>query len=417
MKLAPGSPLSMSLVFDQSMPALNAGRLAMDGARAQLEWSRDVVDARLNVSALRYPPEPGLQAARSTEFEGLHGFLADSLPEGWGYIVMRRRLAGLGVRIEDLSPLDRLALVGRRGRGALVYAPETTPDGAAAALDLDTLATESAAILAGDESDLIEALARVAGGSGGARPKANLWLDDDGSAFVGDDDRETGRQAWIVKFRATNDPVDIGPIEAAYAAMAQAAGLLVAEHRLLPARAGPDYFATRRFDRPEAGARLHMVSLSGALEAPADRSPIGYDQFLRAIMAITRDSPSATEGFGRMVFNVLAGNRDDHTRQHAFLMDAAGRWRLSPAFDLTPSSGPGGEHYMDVDGEGRNPTRTHVGRLGRVHGLTDKVVAGIVDRTMDAVGGWNRFANEAGVTRASREEIAERHTQIRKAFD
>lgn len=416
MKLAPGTPLSASLVFETDSPPIPTARLAMADGLAQLEWSREVIAARLDVSALLYPPDPGLLAARGRDFEGLHGFLADSLPEGWGYVVMRKRLAGLGVRIEELNPLDRLALVGDQGRGALTYAPATTPAAADEALDLDTLATESAAILAGNDSALIEVLARLAGGSGGARPKVHVGFDAEGAISVSAGETAAGHDAWIVKFPAVNDPQDIGPIEAAYADMAAAAGLTLSEHRLLETASGPPCFATRRFDRPAPGRRLHMVSLCGAIEARSDRPSASYDTFLRATLRITRHADDVAAAFRRMVFNVLACNRDDHTRQHAFLMDADGEWRLAPAYDLTFSIGPGGEHYLAIDGEGRNPTRDHVMRLGKLHGLTTATINEILEQNADAVAGWSGFASGAGVGESSRREVLHGLERVRNAF-
>lgn len=411
MKLAPGTPLAANLTFGEDQPSLPVGRLAMAGGLAQLEWSPELIAAPLPVSALLYPPEPGLHPARGREFEGLHGFLADSLPEGWGFLVMRRRLSKLGVAIETLSALDRLALVGDHGRGALTYRPATAPPPEVESLDLDALAAESTAILAGHEGALADTLATLAGGSGGARPKVHVGFNAEGRVSVSEGETAAGHEAWIVKFAATNDPPDIGPIEAAYAAMAVAAGLAMAAYRLLPSKTGPGYFATRRFDRPEPGRRLHMVSLSGAVEAPW-RTPASYDLFLRATLAITRHADDLHAAFRRMVFNVLASNRDDHTRQHSYLMDEAGGWRLAPAYDLTYSAGPGGEHYLDVEGEGKNPTREQVRSLGRRHGLPDRLIDTIIDEVRAAVADWTRFAEDAGVTMASRAEIAAAHQGV-----
>jgi serine/threonine-protein kinase HipA len=160
--------------------------------------------------------------------------------------------------------------------------------------------------------------------------------------------------------------------------MATAAGQTVSAHRLLPARTAPGYFATRRFDRPDSGGRLHIVSLAGAIEAPSNL-PASYDLFRRATRAIARRADDVDATSRRMVFNVLACNRDDHTRQHAYLMDPAGEWRLSPAFDLTYAPGPGGEHYLDIEGEGRRPTRAHVTSLAKRHGLDARRVAAMVE--------------------------------------
>lgn len=415
MRLAPGTPLAASLAFDDDRTALPVGRLAMAGGLAQLEWSPELIAAPLPVSALLYPPEPGLHPARGRDFEGLHGFLSDSLPEGWGYLVMRRRLSKLDVSIENLSPLDRLALVGDHGRGALTYRPATAPPPEVESLDLDALAAESTAILAGHEGGLADTLAALAGGSGGARPKVQVGFDAEGRVSVSEGETAAGHEAWIVKFAAPNDPPDIGPIEAAYAAMAVAAGLDMAPYRLLPSKTGPGYFATRRFDRPKHGRRLHMVSLSGAVEAPW-RTPASYDLFLRATLAITRHADDVHAAFRRMVFNVLASNRDDHTRQHSYLMDERGQWRLAPAYDLTHSAGPGGEHYLDVEGEGRNPAREQVRALGRRHGLPDRLIETIIDEVRAAVADWARFAEAAGVTRASRAEILAVHQAVAAGF-
>ena len=394
-----------------------AGRVAMDGGLAQLEWSRDVLAMRLPVAALYYPPEPGLQAARGRAFDGLQGFLADSLPEGWGRRLMRRRLEKLGVDLATLSPLDQLALVGRHGRGALVYEPATTPAEDVKTLDLDSLAAEAAAILAGKEGTLADTLADLAGGSGGARPKVHVGFNAEGKVSVGEGELPEGFIAWLVKFRAPNDPDDIGPIEEAYAVMAEAAGLVMSEHRLIPARQGPGYFATRRFDRTDGGDRLHMVSLAGAVEAPAEPGIVSYDTFLRATQAITRRKPDVEAAFRRMLFNILACNRDDHTRQHAYLMDAGGDWRLAPAYDLTYAPGPGGEHYLDIEGEGRNPTRAHILQLGARHSLDAMAVAVVVEEVRAAVARWPIFGDAAGVTKASAEEIATAHAQVWAAFD
>ena len=415
MKLAPGTPLTVALAFDANQARWPVARVAFAERTAQLEWTPEVIAAHLQVSPTLYPPERGLQAARSREFEGLHGFLADSLPEGWGHLLMRRRLSKLGINIDALTPLDRLALVGDHGRGALVFEPATAPADSVQTLDLDELAAASAEILRGEEDALADTLAGLAGASGGARPKIHVGFNADGAISVSEGEAAPGHEAWIVKFGANEDPSDIGPIEAAYAAMALAAGLELSAFRLLAAKSGPGYFATRRFDRPAPGLRLHMVSLSGAIEAKPSL-PSSYDVFLRATQAITRHAGDVASAFRRMVFNVLAYNRDDHTRQHSFLMSPAGEWRLAPAYDLTFAPGPGGEHYLDIEGEGRRPTGDHVRALGRRHGLSDRLMGEIIESVTAAVADWPAFAEAAGVTAASRKMIAAAHQDVRGYF-
>jgi serine/threonine-protein kinase HipA len=415
MKLPRGAPLNIALEFDTKRARMPVGRLAMSESLAQLEWSSELMASRLEPAGLNYPPEPGLHAARTRNFNGLHGFLADALPEGWGQLVMRKRLARLGVDIASLTSVERLALVGDTGRGALVFAPATLPDDKVETLDLDALADDAAVILSGVEGDLAETLATLAGGSGGARPKVHVGFDETGKVSVGTGEIAPGHTAWIVKFRAPEDPVDIGPIEFAYASMARTAGIEVPEHRLVASKKGPGYFATRRFDRPAPGVRLHMLSLSGAIESPP-QTPSSYDTLLRATRAITRRADDVAAAVRRMVFNVLAHNRDDHTRQHAFLMDESGDWRLAPAYDLTCAAGPGGEHYLDVEGEGRRPTRAHIEKLAKRHGLSDKHTATIIDDVIAAISGWDVLAKRTGVSAASVKWVAQAHARVLATF-
>jgi serine/threonine-protein kinase HipA len=134
--------------------------------------------------------------------------------------------------------------------------------------------------------------------------------------------------------------------------------------------------------------------------------------FLRATQAITRHAGDVAEVFRRMVFNILACNRDDHTRQHAFLMDARGEWRLSPAFDLTFSQGPGGEHYLDVAGEGRQPTRAHVLKVGAPHGFDTKRTTAVIEEVRATVAHWPKYADAAGVTVTSKARIGGVHARV-----
>lgn len=400
------------MVRDERAPAEAIGRLAMAGGLAQLEWSDTVIAQGWQVDPLLYPPLPGLHGARGQAFGGLHGFLSDSLPDAWGHLLLRRRLARQGVVLATLSPADRLALVGRDGRGALVFEPAVPAEELAGGIDLDALAAEAQAVLAGEETDALDLLARLGGASGGARPKVHVGLGTDGAVLPGGD-------GWIVKFRAPVDNPDSGSVEEAYARMARLAGIAMAETRLLPSADGPGHFATRRFDRPgagsEGGVRVHMVSLAGALEASSDMPSLDYDGFLRATLAITRHAGDVAEAFRRMVFNVLAHNRDDHTRQHAFLQDEAGGWRLAPAYDLTCSAGPGGEHYLAVEGEGRAIRHAQVVALGRRHGLAERSIASVIDEVRGALAEWPRLSGELGV-RESAGEVEARLARVAVAF-
>ena len=430
MKLAPGHPLTIALQIDTEGPLRPIGRLAWAEGVAQLEWSPEAISAGLPISPLHYPLEPGLHPARSRAFDGLHGFLADSLPDAWGTLLLRRQLQKLGASLKDLNPVDRLALVGWRGRGALVFEPETLPDKNSSTIDLDQLAAESQNVLRGEDGELDELFARLGGGSGGARPKVHVAFADNGSIRAGDTPAGhwpagsgpvgSGTGEWIVKFPALIDPPDIGPIEEAYARMARGAGVTIGETRLIASAVGQragggGHFATRRFDRPSPSQRLHMISLGGAMEASPHMPSLDYDGFLRATLSITRDMRDVEQAFRRMVFNVLAHNRDDHVRQHAYLMDIRGEWHLAPAFDLTFAHGPGGEHYMAVMGEGRHVTGVHVAALGARHGIAKAAVVRIIDEVRSAIARWPQIAEEVGVQHSAR-EIGERLAVVAAQF-
>ena len=419
MKLAPGTPLAVGLLSDEKSAPRSVGRLAMANGLAQLEWSAEVIAEGMTISPLRYPMEPGLHPARGRAFDGLHGFLSDCLPDAWGMLLLKRRLQQMGHRFEDLDAVDRLALVGTKGRGALVFQPETLAGEVSDSIDLDLLAYEARHVLLGEETELEALLARMGGGSGGARPKVHVAIGADGSLCAGDElavaENGNASEEWIVKFAATNDPAAIGPLEEAYARMARAAHIDMAETKLIPSATGSGHFATKRFDRPTPGKRLHMVSLGGALEASPHMPSVDYDGFLKATLAITHSMADVEQAFRRMVFNVLSRNRDDHVRQHAYLMDDRGNWRLAPAFDLTFSNGPGGEHYMAVRGEGRTITHEHVEKLGKGHGISAKRVAAVIDDVRAALADWPIIAGEIGVG-VSQITVSDGLTAVAKQF-
>lgn len=387
---------------------LKVGRLALRDRRALFEYAPEFLAAGLPLSPLRLPLKPGVQTAPREPFAGMFGVFADSLPESYGRLMLDRRLRSVGRDPGAMTSLDRLALVGESGFGALRFLPaDDLVDGDLPMPDLDRLQAEALAVIAGEPSDMLGALQRLGGSAGGARPKAQVWLGENDASLS--TSQAPGLDPWLVKFRAPGDPEDVGVLEAAYNAMASAADIEVAPWRLLPSRTGPGHFASQRFDR-DADGPLHLHSLAGLLEADPDGASVSYREYLRATQYLTRDVREVEAAFRRMAFNVIAHNRDDHARNHAFLMNASGEWRLAPAFDLTFSPGPGGEHYLAIDGEGRRPTRMHLLAEGASAGLPAKRLATILEQVAAAVAQWSRLAAAAGMTSA-------RITDIMAAID
>ncbi len=409
MNIAPGMPLQVGLAFGPS-EHVTVGRLALDGNVAVLEYDREF-DPLLSINP-QFDPGAGIHRARAPAvFSGLHGVLADSLPDAWGELLVRRRALANDVSYGDLTVLDRLAIVGRRGFGALVYKP-AIEDAPTSAIDLDDLAGEADAVLEGTARDVLAELERLGGSSGGTRPKVLVAMNQADGMLAGDAEIPDGYRAWIVKFRSARyDPLDVGPLEAAYADMAREAGVLVSPTRLIETVKGR-YFATERFDRLPGGARLHAASAAGLTDTDWQMAQIDYELLLRLTRFVTRDERAIEQMFARMVFNVYANNRDDHAKQHAFLMDRVGTWSSAPAFDLTFSRGyqtaNGNEHYLAVDGRGGDDiTRAGIAKVGRTVGIARATIDAIVERVATAVGRFAVYAKAYDVRTAGAREIGE----------
>lgn len=401
--------LSVDVMLDLEGEALPVGRMAWRTSerRSYFEYDGAALDRKLPLSPFNLPLKPGAQAAPHAPFEGLHGLFNDSLPDGWGRKLLDRRLQRMAYDFTTLAPIDRLTFVGAGGMGALRYKPvgllEEIRD---KKLDLDWLAAQ--AELAEEEAPEadIDRLQAAQGGSGGVRPKVVVGLDRKTGMIVPDHNAglPNDYEPWIVKFRAQVDPEEIGPEEYAYSLMARAAGIDMPETMLLKGSSRNAYFAARRFDRGPKGS-LHMHTLSGLLHADHRAPQVDYSMLLKATRLLTKDERQVQRMFGRMVFNVLARNRDDHSKNHAFMFGRDGVWVPTPAYDLTFSLGPGGEHNMAVAGEGRNPGRGHIMSEAKAAGIDQVAAQRIFDEVRGAVDDWPRFAGEAGLSERRTAEL------------
>lgn len=405
MKIARGAPLHVKLDFGEKQIAV--GRLAIDRGTALFEYAPEVLAGELRINPLWPAPVPGLISPRAPRvFDGLHGVFADSLPDAWGEVLLRRRAEAAKIPYHSLNVLDKLSCIGTRGMGALTYHPQVEQEPGLDAIDLDELAQDAIAVFEGVAPHRLSELIRLGGSSGGARPKILVGMNDAGGIIPNAEAMPDGYSPWIIKFRRGADIEDIGPLEAAYADMAHAAGVQMNETRFLESRRGPGYFATRRFDRFGDRGRLHMASVAGLLDAEWQLPSISYDELFKVVRAVTHDHRCVEDMFSRMVFNVIAHNRDDHAKQHAFLMDESGTWRLAPAYDLTFSRGPGGEHYLAVNGKGAGIEPEDLFVLAERHGVHRAHVAEMIERTREAVNRFEDFAQTYGVSRSTRETAA-----------
>lgn len=264
----------------------------------------------------------------------------------------------------SLFSSDRLASRGSHELGALVYEPEFGMEQSDAYLDFDSIAFQVQEVLKGTSSEVLQELLALNGSSAGARPNALIGVSQNHESIIhGGMGYQKGFESWLVKFPNSLDGLDAGSIEHVYALMAQKAGIQMSEVLLFPARKGPGYLATKRFDC-DGDTRFHMHTACGLLHADFRAPSLDYQDLLTLTSMLTRDIREVEKMYRLAVFNVLAHNRDDHSKNFSFLMDAAGRWKRSPAYDLTFSSGPGGEQSTMVMGEGRNPGVEHLIKLG-----------------------------------------------------
>ncbi len=403
MKIQSVNASSVGLDFGQG--PVPVGRLAVRDRRIYFEYQPDFLDRGLDISPLMLPLRPGLETFDPLLFEGLPGVFNDSLPDGWGRLLIDRALRAQGILPEAVGPLDRLALVGARGMGALTYLPDHAPEADSQPLDLDRLASDARQVLAGQADDVLPELIALNGSSAGARPKAMIGYNPETGAMIhGAGELPDGYQPWLVKFANTRDGADAGRVEYVYSLMATEAGIDMPATQLLQTDGGA-YFATRRFDR-DRGTRLHTHTATGLLHSDHRVPALDYETLLALTRRLTRDSRQVERMFRLAAFNVLAHNRDDHGKNFTFLMNSDGDWTLSPAYDLTFSSGPGGEQTTTVMGEGRAPGVAHLKALARKAGIAN--ADAIIDQTQAALADWDRHARAYEIPAPSQHLISQR---------
>lgn len=387
--------------LDRGGEQVVVGTLAEQERRIYFEYAAAFLDAPLPLSPFKLPVRAGLFEHTERDFAEVFGLMNDSLPDGWGLLLMDREFRKRGLHPATVSVLDRLAYIGTRGMGALTYHPPVaSAEEEHLWIDLEALARQAERILEGSAEEVLPAL-RIAGGSpGGARPKVLIGVHADGRIISGTSDLAEGYRHFLIKFPAKEDPSDMGAVEAAYALMAREAGVSVPPTTLFETPDGGRYFGAERFDR-ESNRRLHMHTLGGLLHASHRLPALDYEGFLKATLILTKDQRQLEEAFRRMVFNVLSHNRDDHVKNFSYLMDRDGTWTLAPAYDLVFSEGPRGEHTMAVAGEAARPTEQDILRVAEDCDIDGRRAREILQQVREAVAQWDRFASITDVSAAT----------------
>ncbi len=372
------------------------GKLAQFQSKIYFEYDPTFLANPLWLSPYKLPPEPGLHEHKETNFGPLFGLFDDSLPDGWGLLLMDRFLRNRGIDINRLSVLDRLTFLGESTMGALTYEPAVKHKKNDTLIDLQSLCEQSGQIIEGHSTDVLPLLMRTGGSPGGARPKVLVGVNKD-TIISGEDDLPENYEHWIVKFNSKSDFQNSGRVEYAYSLMARNAGIIMPETRLFKADSEDHFFGVKRFDRKE-NKRFHVHTFGNLIHSNFRIPDCNYGTFLKVVLDLTKNHQELIKGFRQMVFNIMANNRDDHVKNFAFMMDANQEWVLTPAYDLMYAKGPGGEHSMDLSGEGLSPGGQAVIRLGRKSGLSTNEVNNNIERVMAAVKKWPEHAQIAGVT-------------------
>jgi serine/threonine-protein kinase HipA len=391
----------IKVALDFGTSQFQVGRLAIRDGIIYFEYDADFIKSGLEISPYRLPLKAGLTRFEASIFEGLNGVFNDSLPDGWGRLLLDRAMRSQGIMPQELSPLDRLANVGKNGVGALVYEPDISDHTVDIECDLDKTAQDAADILNGNSDDFILELLARNGSSQGARPKVMIGVNPARDTLLSDAlSLPDGFDHWMVKFPNSSDGSDAGAIEYVYSIMANQAGLSMEETHLFPSKKSVGFFATKRFDR-NGTQRFHAHTACGILHSDFRTPSLDYSDLMTLTRALTRDVREAYKMFRIGVFNVLSHNRDDHSKNFSFLMNEQGEWKLAPAYDLTFSAGPNGEQSTSLMGEGRKPSVQHLIALGKEAGLDDAVVKQIIEQARSALSSWQGLATEYGVSKAN----------------
>jgi serine/threonine-protein kinase HipA len=385
----------LTVVYNGWGQRYRLGQLGDDGTDLLFEYSPAAIDQGLELSPLRLP----LRQQAYGEFPAyqlrLPGMIADALPDGWGMVLMDRLFRQQGVHTTRLSPLDRLAFIGDKAMGALSFEPAQGDRLEPADVHLLTLANEVHEAIDHESTQALRELALMGGSPHGARPKVLVNFDA-ASGRMSNSEQGAGTP-WLIKFQAQHEHKEVCAVETLYAELAGACGIQIPATKYFDLGPALAAFGIERFDRDD-GMRVPMHTAAGALDANFRVPSLDYTTLLRLTRFMSRDEREVLKAFERCVFNVIFNNRDDHAKNFSFRLNRDLQWQLSPAYDLTFNEGPGGEHQMDVCGEGRAPGRRHLLQLAAEVGLPAQHAGDIIERIAQIAGTFRQLAAGYSIT-------------------
>ena len=398
---------------------------------ADFEFDPGFIQHKLDVAPLKMPIDTAKgriysfpELAGSSTFKGLPGLLADILPDRYGNALINAWLARVGRSSGSMNPVEMLCFTGKRGMGALEFEP-VVPKSAnqASKVEIGSLAEVAQQILSGrqffqtdlthDEQKALSDILKIGTSAGGARAKAVIaYNPETGEVRSGQANAPEGYSHWLLKFDGVDDSQfgatsGYGRVEMAYYLMAVDCGIEMMECRLIEEN-GRAHFMTRRFDRLPNNEKLHVQTFCAMMHYDFnDIFSFSYEQLFQTMRMLRLTYPEAEQIFQRMVFNVMAQNCDDHTKNFAFTMNQSGEWRLAPAYDVCHAYRPGSawvsQHSLSINGKRQGITRDDLLEVGRK--MNVKKAPAIISKVAEVVACWNEFAEQTKVESPLRDAI------------
>jgi serine/threonine-protein kinase HipA len=372
-----------------------------------------------NFPALRKRNDPALDT-----FKGLPGLLADVLPDRYGNELINLWLAQQGRQLDSMNPVEMLCFIGTRGMGAVEFEPTTLKESKQTfSVELDSLVDIAQKMLSkkeafitnmkADEEKAMMEILRIGTSAGGARPKAVIaYNEKTGAVKSGQTNAPKGFEHWLIKLDGVSDvqlgaSKGYGRVEMAYYNMATACGIDMMPSKLMEEN-GRAHFMTQRFDREEGATKHHMQTFCAIKHFDYNQiNSFSYEQLFQTMRELKLSYADAEQMFRRMVFNVMARNCDDHTKNFAFRLKKDSNWELAPAYDICHAYQPKhqwvSQHALSINGKRTNVTRDDLLILGK--SIKNKKAAETIDEISDTVSKWKTFADEVKVLPTLRNEI------------
>jgi len=423
-----------------------AGAVAWDATTgyATFEYDPTFKQSGWDLSPLKMPVSdsrtefsfPELRKDRNSQhdtFKGLPGLLADALPDSYGNQLINLWLTQQGRREDSMNPVEMLCFIGTRGMGALEFEPALIREGKHAfSIEIDSLVAAAQTMLNHreafitnlnkEEERAVLEIIKIGTSAGGARPKAVIaWNEKSGEVRSGQTIAPKGFEHWLIKLDGVSgvqlgSSHEYGRVEMAYYNMAKACGIEMMPSRLLEEN-GRAHFMTRRFDREGGELKHHLQTFCALKHFDFNLvNSFSYEQLFQCMRELKLTYADAEQMFRRMVFNVVARNCDDHTKNFSFLLKKGGKWELAPAYDVCHAFRPDSEwvsqHALSINGKRKEITKADLLVIGQ--SIRCKKASEIIDEINDTVNQWKRFADEVNVNPSLRNAIAKTLLNIRQ---